>query len=78
MRHLHCADDWLYVFVHNLFNDSLLELVLNHVDCLSVFSICCVTFWNFDDLHHYLWFTRVDDLFNDSFWDPGTSRSIGM
>ena len=34
-------------------------------------------FLEFEDLHHYLWFTRVDDLFNDSFWDPGTSRSIG-
>ena len=46
MRHLHCADDWLDLFVHNLFNDSLLEPVLNHVDCFSVFSTCFVIFWN--------------------------------
>ena len=29
MLHLHCADDWLDLYVHNLFNDSLLDPVLS-------------------------------------------------
>ena len=40
------SEFWLDPNVHNLFNDSLLEPVLNHVDCFSVFSNCCVIFLN--------------------------------
>ena len=55
---------------------------LDPVMRLSALGMCVLNllrdFRDFSALLRHLCFTPVDDLFNDSFWDPGTSRSIGM
>ena len=45
MLHLHCTDNWLDLFVHNLFIDSLLGSCLESVcNWYCVFQTCCVIF----------------------------------
>ena len=61
MLHLHCIDDWLDLFGHDLFNDSLLDLVC---------STCCLCLRILHDLlHHFVALTCGRYLFNDSFQD---------
>ena len=79
MLHLHCVDDWLDLCVQNLFNDSLDPVMRQSaVGTVCPLSTCCEIFGIFCRLLRHLCCLHVDDLFNDLFWDPGTSRSIGM